>query len=67
MKNEKYFSIDTIRGNSVYENNAIRCESDYTTEQLALLYQGYEVPVLWDENNNPIEWEALSDYEEDNA
>lgn len=61
----KYFSIDTIRNNNVYENNAIRYESDYTTEQLVLLYQGYEVPVLWNENNNPVEWEAISDYEEE--
>lgn len=62
----KYFNIDTINGNTVYENNAVRSEADYTTEQLALLYSGYEVPVLWNEKGISIEWEALSDWEDDN-
>lgn len=58
------FSVDTIKGNCVYERNGTGDSTQYTKEELIKLFQGFEIPVKYDENGYPIEYEALSEYEE---
>ena len=53
--------MDTIYGNMVCKANRIADEKDFTPEQLDILFDGGEIPVAFDENDEPCEWEALNE------
>lgn len=40
-----YYSMDTIKGNSVYENNYVSDLSEFTEEECAELLKGSEICV----------------------
>jgi len=61
----KYFSIDTHRGNCIYVKNAVRSSEDYTAEEMAVLESGGEIPVVFDDDGEPIEWESMSLYDDE--
>lgn len=60
-----WFNVDVIRENCVYEKAAVRSEKYYTAEEFEKFQQGCEVPTLFDDNDNPIEWECMSEEEEE--
>jgi|GEM_PF-3612598 len=50
------FNGGTVRGNQCFDHNFVGDLNDYTkTEQEALL-RGEEIPSLYDEDGNVIEW-----------
>lgn len=53
--------MDTINNNCVYKANRIADETDFTKEQLEILFDGGEIPVAFDDNDEPCEWEALNE------
>ena len=45
-------------------NNCVKSESDYTQEELNILYAGGEVPSEWDEDGNVTAYDFISEEEE---
>lgn len=57
-----YVSMGTRRGNCCYNDNFVAdLNKDYTAEEKAALLRGEEIPALYDDNNNVIEWNYLCD------
>ena len=52
--------IDIIRENSVYTHNAVVSRDTFVGDFDALL-RGEEVPIEYDEHDNPIEWAVMSE------
>lgn len=57
------YTFNTIRGNSIYKKNFIKDIEEFTKEEQEVLLDGGEIPVEWDENDEPIEWCSI--YEEE--
>lgn len=51
--------VDTIRGNQVFRGNRTAWESQYSREEWRSLLAGKEVPSDFDEDGEPVEWEAI--------
>lgn len=56
----KFLTVNTRRGNCIYENNAIVSKEDYTNEDWSKFLAGEEIPCEWDENDEPIAWDFVT-------
>ena len=65
MNTNTNFSGGTVRGNQCFDYNFVGNLNDYTKEEQEALLRGEEIPSLYDEDGNVIEWTYICDDEEE--
>ena len=64
MSEHYIFSGGTVRGNQCFDHNFVGDLANYTKDEQEKLLRGEEIPSLYDENGNVIEWTYICDDDE---